>query len=173
MRLFHVSEEPNISIFEPRSPERDDLDKNNKLVWTISEDRTMNYLTPRDCPRVTFYADKNSNKIDIERFMGTGKINAVIAIEQNWFHKMLDTSLYIYEFNTNNFTLQDETAGYYVSSKPELPINVRRVDDIFSELFKYNVELRVLPNLWGLSDAVSGSSLGFSICRMRNALPRE
>lgn len=27
MRLFHVSEEPDIRVFEPRIPVRDDMDK--------------------------------------------------------------------------------------------------------------------------------------------------
>lgn len=53
MRLFHVSEESNIEVFNPRTPTRNDLDKNVGLVWAIDEERLPNFLTPRDCPRVT------------------------------------------------------------------------------------------------------------------------
>lgn len=33
MRLFHVSEEANIEVFYPRTPNRNDLDKTAGLVW--------------------------------------------------------------------------------------------------------------------------------------------
>lgn len=33
MRLFHVSEEPDIQLFEPRKHSRNDLDKDLKLVF--------------------------------------------------------------------------------------------------------------------------------------------
>lgn len=55
MRLFHVSEESDIREFIPRIPDRDDLDKNVGLVWAINEKRLPNFLTPRNCPRVTYY----------------------------------------------------------------------------------------------------------------------
>ena len=54
MRLFHVSEQANIGEFVPRCPARGDLDPAVALVWAIDEARLPNYLTPRDCPRVTY-----------------------------------------------------------------------------------------------------------------------
>lgn len=48
MRLFHVSEEPDIKVFEPRLPTRKDLNQNIGLVWAIDEARLPNFLTPRD-----------------------------------------------------------------------------------------------------------------------------
>jgi hypothetical protein len=35
------------------------------------------------------------------------------------------------------------------------------------------VELRLMPNLWSLHDAVASSTLQFSMIRMRNAAPRR
>jgi hypothetical protein len=46
------------------------------------------------------------------------------------------------------------------------------IDDLLAELISHNVELRVMPSLWKLHDAVVDSSLQFSIIRMRNAQPR-
>ncbi len=69
MRLFHVSEEGNIQVFEPREPLRTDLDKSIKLVWAINEDRLVNFLTPRDCPRVTFHARETSTREDVEKYI--------------------------------------------------------------------------------------------------------
>lgn len=57
MRLFHVSEEPDIKVFEPRLPTRKDLNQNIGLVWAIDEARLPNFLTPRDCPRVAYPLD--------------------------------------------------------------------------------------------------------------------
>lgn len=37
MRLFHVSEESDIKLFEPRIPIRTDLDPTTGLVWIINE----------------------------------------------------------------------------------------------------------------------------------------
>lgn len=82
---------------------------------------------------------------------------------------MTKTTLYLYQFATTNFTLQDQCAGYYVSDKTEFPIAVTQITDIFAELFKRDVEVRLLSDLWTLGDAVKKSTLDWSLCRMRNA----
>jgi hypothetical protein len=81
--------------------------------------------------------------------------------------------LYCYHFPAATFECIDECAGYFVSRVPVIPACVEVVDNPVSELLRRGVELRVMPNLWPLRDAVVGSTLLFSIIRMRNALPRE
>ena len=171
LRLFHVSEEPNISVFEPCVPSREDLDKAKKYVWAITEKCLPNFLTPRDCPRIAYHIGEKTTKEDVENFLSPG-LNHCLIVESAWFHQILNTTLYIYEFDTTNFYLQDEIAGYYVSEQTEKPINITRIDDIFYELFKRNIEVRILPNLWSMADQVVPSSLNFSLCRMRNAIQR-
>lgn len=173
MRLFHVSEEKDIKFFKPRIPYRKDLDQSKGLVWTISEERLMNFLTPRNCPRVVYHKRSDSNSEDIEKYMGKRDLNAVMAIEQKWYKEMMNSKLYIYEFDTENFELQDENAGYYVSSQTETPINVIEIDNLFQELFKRNVEVRLVPSLWYVFDEIKESTLGYSMCRMRFAQERE
>jgi len=68
MRVFHVSEEADILTFEPRIPDRNDLDKSKGLVWAITEQCLPNFLTPRDCPRVAFHAAETTTQDDIARF---------------------------------------------------------------------------------------------------------
>jgi len=68
MQLFHVSEEANISIFKPRIPARDDLDKEVGLVWALNERTLPNFLTPRDCPRVTYHAVESTSPEDMIKF---------------------------------------------------------------------------------------------------------
>jgi len=171
MRLFHVSEEPNIDIFEPREPTRDDLDKSVKLVWALNERCLPNYLTPRDCPRVTYHVAKNSSQEDIDKFFSS-KLRHLVAIEKTWYEAIAKMTLYIYEFDPTNFYLQDEQAGYYVSKKSEKPISVIEINDLFGALFERGVEVRILDNLWDLGDAVQRSSLYWSLCRMGNAKAR-
>jgi hypothetical protein len=54
-----------------------------------------------------------------------------------------------------------------------VPTRVQVVDDLLAALLGRGVELRFVPNLWSLRDAVISSTLRFSVIRMRNALPRQ
>lgn len=172
MRLFHVSEEANISRFVPRKPSRRDLDHSTKLVWAIHDAYLPNFLTPRECPRVAYHATQQTTRADIARFFSTGQRHCV-AVEHSWFERMQNTTLYLYEFNPANFRLQDAAAGYYVSEHTEEPIGRIQIDNLFDALFQRNIEVRLLDNLWPLADAVKKSSLQFSICVMVNARPRN
>jgi hypothetical protein len=71
------------------------------------------------------------------------------------------------------FTLLDECAGYYVSRKPVVPVSVKKITGILDELLTRNIELRFVPSLWPLADAVKQSTLYFSLIRMRNATGRR
>jgi hypothetical protein len=171
MRLFHVSEEPDIARFAPRIPARDDLDKSKGLVWAIDERRLPNFFTPRECPRVTYHVGEQTGGEDVARFFSSSRRHAV-AIEHAWFERMRATTLHIYEFDPANFTLQDACAGYYVSERTETPIGKTRIDDLFGALFQRGIEVRLVNNLWLLRDAVVNSTLNYSICDMWNAQPR-
>lgn len=166
MRLFHISEEDNISIFIPRLPKRKDLEQGTGLVWAITEDCLPNYLTPRNCPRVTYHCNERTTGKDINDFLSSETIKHVVAIEHNWFEAMRNTKLYLYEFDTTDFYLQDRGAGYFVSEKIQVPINKIVVDDLFIELIKRNVEVRIIDNLWDLSEKVIKTSFDWSMCRM-------
>ena len=95
MRLFHVSEENNIQIFEPRLPNRSDLDKNTGLVWAIDDERLPNFLTPRNCPRVAYHIGKNTNENDKIKFFSSSNVSYAIVIENKWFDAMKNTTLCI------------------------------------------------------------------------------
>ena len=172
MRLYHVSEESNITVFHPRNPTRDDLDQSVGLVWAINEDCLPNFLTPRDCPRVTYHASINTTQHDIKKFFSASDRHCV-AIEHRWYEKMMTTALYLYEFNPQGFYLQDEVAGFYVSEQSQKPISVTKVSHLFEALFARGVEVRLIDNLWQLADEVQHSTLNWSLCRMRNAQARK
>jgi hypothetical protein len=164
--LFHVSEEPGIARFEPRpSPYADE-----PVVWAIDADRLHNYLLPRDCPRVTYYAGPETAAADVERFLGASP--AVIAVESAWLERLRSCRLYCYHLPLQTFTCVDECAGYFVSRRPVVPTHVQAVGDVLAALLGRGVELRFVPDLWSLRDTVVSSTLRFSLIRMRNAAPR-
>jgi len=164
--LFHVSEAEGIERFEPRWSE---IARQN-VVWAIDEDHLRNYLLPRECPRVTYYAGPQTTAADVEQFLG--KSNAVVAIESGWFERLRSCQLFCYHLPPDTFECIDECAGYFVSHLPVVPARVEVLDDLIVELLKRGVELRFVPNLWSLRDAVVASTLQFSLIRMRNAQAR-
>ena len=56
-----------------------------------------------------------------------------------------------------------------MSRVPVAPVRVEAIDDPIGELVRLGIELRVIPSLWPLHDAVVASTLVFSAVRMRNA----
>jgi hypothetical protein len=165
--LYHVSEESGIERFEPRAPEGG----GRHVVWAIDARRLCNYLLPRQCPRVTYYAGSETTAADVERFLGASP--AVVAIESGWLGRLRACRLYCYHLPPETFECKDECAGYFVSHVPVTPARVEVFEDPMAELLRRGVELRFVPSLWPLHDAVAASSLQFSLIRMRNARPRD
>ncbi len=168
-RLFHISEEPGIEVFEPRPSPAQLEGIRGDLVFAISENLLHNYLLPRDCPRVTFYSKHDTTDRDREKYFGVSTSDFVVAVESGWYPVIRQTTLYCYEFPGETFEPLDEGAGYYVSYQRVAPLSVRQIDDCLKEVRDRNVELRVMPSLLELADRVSKSTLEFSLIRMRNA----
>ena len=171
-RLYHVSDQPDIPLFEPR-PVRAGHPRQGlpPVVWAVGERLLHNYLLPRDCPRVTFYAAADSDPADVARLLGVTAASHVVAIESGWLAAVRATTLWLYELPADTFELLDPVAAYYVSPLPVRPRSARLMDDLLGELAWRNVEIRLTPSLWPLRDAVLASSLAFSFIRMGNARP--
>ena len=161
--LFHLSEEAGIERFDPRPSDYTSY----PVVWAISADRMCNYLVPRDCPRVTYYAGPKTTTEDVDSFLGGS--SAVVAVEAGWLERIRRGRLFCYHLPRETFECVDACAGYFVSRIPVIPEYVEVFDDLISELIKRDGELRFVPELWTLRDAVVASTLEFSIIRMRNA----
>jgi hypothetical protein len=171
LRLYHVSDRPGIERFEPRVSSSASARHHGSVVWAVDEAHLHNYLLPRDCPRVTFYATDDSSPEDIEALIGPGGGGHVVAIEAKWLPEVTSQHLHLYEFEPPGFTPVDAGAGYYVSRTAVEPVSETVLEDLSAALLRRNVELRVMPSLWKLREAVIGSTLQFSIIRMRNAAP--
>lgn len=171
MRLFHVSQQADIPVFEPRVPTRADMDGAVPLVWAIDESRLINYLTPRNCPRVCMHKTPRTTAEDARALL-PGPAGGCVAIEHGWHRAMESTTLYLYELDPAGFCLQDTVAGYWTSRHPQRPVDVTAVASPLAALFQRGAEVRLVGNLWPLADAVQASSLDWSLCRMAFALPR-
>ena len=167
-RLFHISEDPGIAVFEPRPSPSNFEALTGDCVYAISGKLLHNYLLPRDCPRVTYYLNNVTTDEDKDKFFGASCADNVVIVESRWFQRILDTKLYCYEFSPVNFTLLDECAQYYVSYKPETPLSVTTINNAIHELLCRNIELRFTPSLIDIGNSVAVSGLNFSMIRMRN-----
>lgn len=167
MQLFHLSDDPDVGVFHPRPSGYTE----GAVVWAIDETRLVNYLLPRDCPRVCFRAGPRSAPSDLARFLGAAPV--VIAIEAAWLGRLQAARLYCYAMPAQTFRLHDAGAGYWVSDERVTPEGVELLTDLPAALAARGVELRVLPSLWALRDAVAASSLVFSMIRMRNAAAQK
>lgn len=170
MRLYHVSEEVGIEYFEPRAHKTwPDLAPG---VWVIGGSHIRNYLLPRDCPRVTFYAHEDSSEEDIAAHLGGDRTRSVVAVEEAWVPRIHETSLCLYEFEPDGFEDFDSSAGYFRSERAVTPVAVHSMENLAGEIEVRGAEFRALPSLWPLFDLIVPSTLQFSMIRMCNAAPR-
>jgi hypothetical protein len=170
-RLFHVSEEAGITGFEPRPAPSPDSGVTGEAVWAVAESHLVNYLTPRDCPRITFGAGPATTEADRARFLFGAR--RVVAIEAEWLLKLQAATLHVYEMPAGTFDEALPEAGYWISRERVEPIGVEVKTDLVRALLAAGAEIRLLQDFWPLRDAVVGSSLEFSIIRTRHARPRN
>jgi hypothetical protein len=165
-KLFHVSEQADIKEFIPRpSPHT-----NQPVVWAIAENKLANYLLPRNCPRIAYCVGDKTSIADQRHFLSFS--SQAIAIEGLWYEQAINTTLYLYEMPTHTFNLFDSIAGYYVSYAVAFPEAQHIINTPIQAILAKNIELRLLPSLWQLHDAVVNSTLEFSSIRMKNAQPK-
>jgi hypothetical protein len=171
--VFHVSEEPNIEVFVPRLPSTPTVEMGFPVVWAVDAKHLVNYLVPRECPRVAFHTLPGSSEADRAALLGRGGAEHVVAIDATWFERAVNNALWVYEFAPEAFACIDATAGYFVSRVAITPTARRHCRDPLAELVAAGVELRVVSNLQALAQAVASSSLAFSCIRMRNLTARQ
>ena len=164
--LFHVSEDAGINLFQRRP---DPGGRLGDVVWAIDEERLPNYLLPRDCPRLTFYAGPETKAADRLRFLGPVSARHIVAIESAWHERASRQPLHFYHLPPAQFRLSDGCAGYSVARGDVRSEACCFVPAALAELLRRDVEMRVVRSLWPLRDLVV---LQFSIIRMQNGGPR-
>ena len=164
----HFSEDPHIGRFVPRpvrvSP------SNEALVWAVDRLHSHLYYFPRDCPRVVIWNSSRTSAEDTETFFGHTTSAVIAAIESHWLERLRNTTIYRYTLSPEGFVLRDEAAGYWVSEREILPIDVEPIPDLMTALVDAGVELRIMPSLVPMRDAAIASTVEFGIIRWRNAV---
>lgn len=163
--LFHFSDDPEIAVFEPRTPAR--RPEVQPLVWAIDEWHAPMYLFPRDCPRILYWPLPTTTPDDHARRWDDRDARMIACAEQAWLSRIEATTLYRYALPTDGFEdLQD--AGMFVSREAVVPLAVEPVSDLLGALRAARVELRLMPSLLPLRD-LWDTTLHASGIRLRNA----
>jgi hypothetical protein len=165
--LFHVSDAAPVTVMRPRPSPPGTPHEGRPLVWAVDEEHLVNYLLPRQCPRVTWAARGCAAPL-----LGS-PARRVVAIEHGWGPRLLGAGLSVHRLDPASFTVLDAGAGYWVSEREAAVAGVRRVDDCFAAVAGTGAELRLTPTLWPYVDAVREGAGEFSAIRMRNAVPRQ
>lgn len=172
--VYHVSDQPDLQLFEPRPvPADHSTGVTGAAVWAVDDAHLHAYLLPRDCPRLACYAKSDSDPVDIERIMGPSGARYLVAIEAGWLAAAQASPLTLYMFDAASFTCADPGAGYWISNRAVAPLHTETLANPLEEMLRRDVELRVVPTLWPLRDAILHSTLQYSFIRLRNAQPRR
>ncbi len=165
--LYHFSEDPSIELFAPQAVRVSA--SNEALVWAVDGAHCHQFYFPRDCPRIIITNSPRTSTEDAETFFGHTDASVIAAIESRWLDRLRDTTIYRYTLHSDGFIMRNESAGYWVATREVRPIVVEPIVDLVAALVEAEVELRVMPSLVSLRNAVIESTVDFDIIRWRNA----
>ncbi|RTE07153.1 DUF6886 family protein [Paenibacillus whitsoniae] len=157
MKLYHFSEEPDISIFRPRvKANRQDMPP---VVWAIDETHAFTFYFPRNCPRIVYQRTADMTEAQVQTFFGGTSSNTVITVETRWYEAIRSMTMYRYELPPATFRLFDSYAGYYISEETVEPIKVTAIPNLLGELMELDIDVRFTPDLHPLRDAILQSGI--------------
>lgn len=170
MALYHFSEDPTITVFEPHIAKTSAI-QDEALVWAIDKWHAPMYFTPRDCPRACFWAGDKTTAEDRERWLHGLEPRFVMVVESGWLERIRATQLYRYVMPEDPFAPMGHEGGHFTSGEAVTPLSVEPVGDLLAAIAAAEVELRVTPRLGAMWRRVwQESTLEFSGTRLRNAL---
>jgi hypothetical protein len=166
-RLFHISEDGPFNVMTPRPSPAGTPYAGQRLVWAIDEPHLVNYLFPRECPRVC-WATGESGASELL----ASPARRVIAIEHAWIRTLVDTRLQVHALDPDGFSLLDAVAGYWVNEHQVRVRDVCEIENCLVAIAEQSAEVRLAASLWPYVDAVLADGGEFSVIRIRNARPR-
>lgn len=165
--LLHYSEDPGIERFAPHVPATNP--DQPPMVWTVDDTHSPLFWFPRDCPRIAFWAADGTPP---DR-LGATTAARVHAIEAGWLERVRTCQLWEYRFAPAAFEPSPIADGYWVSTSAHAPLSIEPVGDLLERHRERGIDLRVLPDLHDLRDAVVESGYRFSMCRLANLNPAQ
>lgn len=168
VELFHYSEDPAIARFSPHVPPSNP--SSLPYVWTVEARYAPLYWFPRDCPRVTVWANDAAQRARLCELFATERerVHFAPSTQRAALHAC---TLYEYTFDATPFSPWPVAEGQWVSSTPVEPLRVLHVGDIEARQHAAGVDLRFTDDLAAARDAVLACRLPFSIVRYRNYRP--
>jgi len=170
--LLHFSENPDIRLFAPHVPETAAVEDRTPMVWAVDEEHAPGFWFPRHAPRACCWANEKPLSAVGRSLLGLGARSRMHALEGVWLEHMRACRLYAYRFDAAPFALYNRDAGYFATRETIAPLSVEPVGDLLAKHAEAGIELRIVPNLWPVIDAIVESGLDFSIIRKMNAQPR-
>jgi hypothetical protein len=168
--LLHFSEDPSIQVFHPHVARTAQV--GGERVWAIDAPHAPSYWFPRQCPRACCWPGPTPPGPGAAPLLGLGGTQRMHAIESAWLERMRSCHLYVYRFDPGPFEPEPDSGGAWCAREPVVPLGVEPVGDLLALHAQSGVELRIVPSLWPLIDAIVASGLSFSIIRKANAQPR-
>lgn len=169
VQLWHVSDDPDITAFEPRWPPTAQTGVDRPVVWAVDDQHLSNYLFPRECPRVC--VRRSAGSAHETAYFERTSVSAVFYIEEGWLERCQRAELWLYRMPNKPFLRIDATAGYYVANESVVPVSNTPLSKPLEELVRRGGELHVVSRLRTVADQVVMTDLPFSVIRLRNALP--
>jgi Family of unknown function (DUF6886) len=166
--LWHVSENPSIERFEPHVSAT--AASAEPRVWAIDTRHVPLYWFPRECPRGTFWATRETTAGDAELLGGSARVHIV---ERGWVEPMRTTTVYAYRVPEESFSEDLDVGGYWLSREAVVPDEIVELGDLVERHAAAGIELRVVDYLWPTWNRVIASSLEFSGIRLHNAVPAQ
>ncbi len=160
--LSHVSEDTSLTRFEPHASRT--AAGPETLVWAVDTRHLPRYWFPRDCPRGTFWATRDTTPADAELLADATRVHAA---EGRWLDRIRSARVVAYRVPEDTFAPHHDVGGYWISREPVTPIEMTELGDLLCLHADARIELRLVDNLWPLWTRVCNSTLEFSGIRLR------
>ena len=164
--VYHYSEDGGISRFAPHVPQTNP--SHPPAVWAMDAAHSPLYWFPRDCPRISVWANDEAQQATLTEQFGTDA-SRICAAESCWLDRIRRARVYRYGFDGAQFGPWIEADGQYIATEVVQPRSVDLLDDLLALHAAAEVELRFTPTLGTLTDRMLASGLPFSFVRIRDA----
>lgn len=160
--LLHYSEDATVTVFTPHVPATNP--SSPPLVWAIEPAYAPLYWFPRDCVRVTVWANDDDERRRLHDRFDTSAARLHFARVEDET-SIRSTELFEYRFDPTPFEPWEDAEGQWVAMAPVRPVEVRTLPDLVDHQRNNGVDLRFVDDLPAARDAVLDAGLPFSIVR--------
>jgi len=164
--VYHFGDDGGITRFAPHVPQTNP--SHPPAVWATDTAHSPLYWFPRDCPRISVWANDEVQQATLTDLFGTDA-SRICAAESRWLDGVRTAHVYRYAFDGEQFAPWIEADGQYIADEVVKPRAVELLEDLLALHAEAEIELRFTPMLGTLMDRMLASGLPFSFVRIRDA----